>query len=40
MASIDDRLAERAKLQMDIPDDLSEYEAYKKYPHLVSFTCD
>lgn len=35
MASIDDRLAERAKLQMDIPADLSEYEAYKKYPHLV-----
>lgn len=35
MESIDDRLAERAKLQMHIPDDLSEYEAYKKFPHLV-----
>lgn len=35
MQSIDDRLAERAKLQMDIPEDLSEYEAYNKYPHVV-----
>ncbi|KAK3914957.1 TGF-beta-activated kinase 1 and MAP3K7-binding protein 1 [Frankliniella fusca] len=35
MQSIDDRLAERAKLQMDIPENLSEYEVFKKYPHLV-----
>lgn len=38
MASIDDRLAERTKLKMDIPDDLTEYAAYIKYPHMASFT--
>ncbi|XP_066582091.1 TGF-beta-activated kinase 1 and MAP3K7-binding protein 1-like [Prorops nasuta] len=34
--SIGDLLAERTSLQCDIPDGLNSYEAYQKFPHLVS----
>lgn len=34
--SIGDILARRAILQLDIPDDLSSYEAYQQYPEVVS----
>lgn len=33
--SVDDRLAERTSLQYEIPDGLTSYEAYQKFPHLV-----
>ena len=33
--SVDDKLAERTSVQYEIPDDLTSYEAYQKYPHLV-----
>ena len=36
MDSIGDLLAERMSLQFDIPDGLSAYEAYQKFPNLVS----
>ncbi|XP_067007511.2 TGF-beta-activated kinase 1 and MAP3K7-binding protein 1 [Anabrus simplex] len=35
MDSIDDRLAERTSLQYEIPDGLTSFEAYQKFPHLV-----
>jgi hypothetical protein len=34
--SIDDKLAERTNLQIEIPEGLSSYEAYQKYPELVN----
>ncbi|XP_059489069.1 TGF-beta-activated kinase 1 and MAP3K7-binding protein 1-like [Neocloeon triangulifer] len=34
--SIDDKLAERTNLQLEIPQGLSSYEAYQKYPELVN----
>jgi len=34
--SIGDLLAERASLQFDIPDGLTPYETYQKFPDLVS----
>ncbi|XP_065351282.1 TGF-beta-activated kinase 1 and MAP3K7-binding protein 1-like [Cloeon dipterum] len=34
--SIDDKLAERTNLQCEIPQGLSSYEAYQKYPELVN----
>lgn len=33
--SMDDWLAERTSLQYEIPSDMSSYEAYRKFPHLV-----
>lgn len=33
--SLDDKLAERTSTQCEIPDGLTAYEAYQKYPHLV-----
>ncbi|XP_021939064.1 TGF-beta-activated kinase 1 and MAP3K7-binding protein 1-like isoform X5 [Zootermopsis nevadensis] len=33
--SVDDRLAERTSLQYEIPDGMTSYEAYQKFPHLV-----
>lgn len=33
--SVGDKLAERTSVQYEIPDDLTSYEAYQKYPHLV-----
>lgn len=33
--SVDDRLAERTSLQYEIPDSMTSYEAYQKFPHLV-----
>ncbi|XP_063237072.1 TGF-beta-activated kinase 1 and MAP3K7-binding protein 1-like [Bacillus rossius redtenbacheri] len=36
--SIDDRLAKRTSLQYDIPEGLTPYEAYQKYPHVVSYS--
>ncbi|GLH04118.1 Probable protein phosphatase CG10417 [Gryllus bimaculatus] len=33
--SIDDRLAERTSLQYEIPDGLTSYEVYQKYPDLI-----
>lgn len=35
LETIDDKLAERTNLQIEIPDSLNSYEAYQKYPHLV-----
>ncbi|PNF39628.1 hypothetical protein B7P43_G05679 [Cryptotermes secundus] len=34
--SVDDRLAERTSLQYEIPDSMTSYEAYQKFPHLVA----
>lgn len=36
LESIGDLLAERASLQFDIPDGLTSYETYQKFPNLVS----
>lgn len=36
LESIGDLLAERASLQFDIPDGLTSYETYQKFPDLVS----
>jgi TAK1-binding protein 1 len=33
--SVDDRLAVRTSLQYEIPDGMTSYEAYQKFPHLV-----
>jgi TAK1-binding protein 1 len=33
--SVDDRLAERTSLQIEIPDGMTSYQAYQKFPHLV-----
>lgn len=33
---IGDKLAEKASLQMEIPDNINMYEAYQKYPNVVS----
>lgn len=33
--SVDDRLAERTSLQYEIPDGMTSYQAYQKFPHLV-----
>ncbi|KAK6622277.1 hypothetical protein RUM44_002084 [Polyplax serrata] len=33
--SVGDKLAERTSVQYEIPNDLTSYEAYQKYPHLV-----
>ncbi|KAL0276687.1 UNVERIFIED_CONTAM: hypothetical protein PYX00_004204 [Menopon gallinae] len=33
--SVGDKLAERTSVQCEIPDGLTSYEAYQKYPHLV-----
>lgn len=38
LESIGDLLAERASLQFDIPDGLTSYETYQKFPDLVSRT--
>lgn len=32
---IDDKLAERTSLQMELPDGMSTYEAYQNFPKLV-----
>lgn len=34
--SIGDILAERASLQLDMPDGLTSYETYQKFPEVVS----
>lgn len=34
-ASIDDKLAEKASLQMEIPENLTPYEAYQRNPRAV-----
>ena len=33
--SVDDRLSERTSLQYEIPDGMTSYQAYQKFPHLV-----
>jgi hypothetical protein len=33
--SVDDRLAERTSLQYEIPNGMTSYQAYQKFPHLV-----
>nr|CAD7200052.1 unnamed protein product [Timema douglasi] len=35
LESVDDCLAQRTSLQYEIPDNLTPYEAYQKFPHLV-----
>lgn len=36
LESIDDKIAERTQVQLEIPDHLTPFEAYQQYPHLVN----
>lgn len=36
LESIDDKIAERTQVQLEIPEHLTPFEAYQQYPHLVN----